>query len=195
MVQEGTSETQVRTNPDERKTRLEQVPGLLDVAANSFTQDMITDLSEKAVKAVELLDDLMQPEVLSLIQKIPAVSGSLERLLTQVQKLEESGTLATLIELANFVSIAKSSMTGPMISDTVERAITGLEMLDDMAQKGIFDLAKVMVDSLDQAKQDETKMDQPLGILKIAGMMKDPDVRRGLTLLMLFLKNWGKTLK
>lgn len=195
MVQEGTSETQVRTNPDERKTRLEQVPGLLDVAANSFTQDMITDLSEKAVKAVELLDDLMQPEVLSLIQKIPAVSGSLERLLTQVQKLEESGTLATLIELANFVSIAKSSMTGPMISDTMERAITGLEMLDDMAQKGIFDLAKGMVDSLDQAKQDETKMDQPLGIFKIAGMMKDPDVRRGLTLLMLFLKNWGKTLK
>lgn len=195
MVQEGTSETQVRRNPDERKTRLEQVPGLLDVAANSFTQDMIIDLSEKAVKAVELLDDLMQPEVLSLIQKIPSVSGSLERLLTQVQKLEESGTLATLIELANFVSIAKSSMTGPMITDTMERAITGLEMLDDMAQKGMLDLAKGMVDSLDQAKQDVAKMDQPLGIFKIAGMMKDPDVRRGLTLLMLFLKNWGKRLK
>lgn len=187
--------TQNAPDPEVAKNRMQQVPGLLDVAASSLTADMVTDLTEKAVKAVEILDDVMQPEVVALIQKLPDLTGMLDRLLTQVQKLEDHGTLASLIELANFVGVARASMTGPMITDTMERAVAGLEMLDDLTQKGVIDLANGMVDALDQAKGEQAKLDQPYGTFKIVGMMKDPDVRRGLTLLMLFLKNWGKTLK
>ncbi|WP_028987213.1 DUF1641 domain-containing protein [Thermicanus aegyptius] len=176
---------------DMEKSRLEQVTGLMDVAVSSLTPNMVTDLTEKAVRAVEMLDDLLQPEVLALIQKLPEVSASLERTLTYVQKMEKSGTLATLAELADFVAIAKSSMTGPMISDTMERAIAGLELVDDMVQKGVLDLAGGMVEALDQAQQDVGKLEKPMGMFQIAGMMKDPDVRQGLTFLMLFLKRWG----
>lgn len=187
-IQEGPGEASV-------KSRLEQIPILVDVASSSLTQEMILDMTERAVKAMEMLDDLMQPEVMALIQKLPSLTGLMDRLLDQVKKLEEHGTLSTLIELGNFASIARASMTGPMVTDTMERAIAGMEMLDDMAQKGIFELANGMVDALDRANAEQAQMDQPYGTFKIAGMMKDPDVRRGLTLLMLFLRNWGRTLK
>lgn len=180
---------------DTEKSRLEQVPGFLDVAAGSLTPDMVTDLAEKAVKAVEMLDDLLQPEVLSLIQKLPDLSAVLDRMLTYVQKMENSGTLAALVELADFVAIAKSSMTEPMISDTMERAIAGLEWVDDLAQKGVPDLAGRMVAALDEAQEDAGKLEKPLGFFQMAGMMKDPDVRRGLTLLLLFLKKWGASIR
>ncbi|MBE3553643.1 MAG: DUF1641 domain-containing protein [Thermicanus sp.] len=56
-------------------------------------------------------------------------------------------------------------------------------------------MAGGMIEALDQAQKDAGKLEKPMGIFQIAGTMKDPDVRQGLTLLMLFLKRWGASLK
>ncbi|WP_070121039.1 DUF1641 domain-containing protein [Bacillus marinisedimentorum] len=171
------------------KDRLEDTKEFASVALNSLTNEMVTDLAGKAVQAVELMDDILQPETISLMKKLPEVSKSLEGTLATVQRLEESGTLQTLSEMGEMVATMKASMTTPMITDMVEKAIGGVEMADEIVQHGSLELVQGMSKAFAEARHDRETADKPMTTMQMVKMMKDPEVREGLSLFLTFVKH------
>ncbi|RSK29039.1 DUF1641 domain-containing protein [Bacillus sp. HMF5848] len=174
----------------EHTTTMEYAKELIEVAIQSMTKEMVDEITKKAIASVELIDDIAQPETIELLKKLPDVSESLSRSLDEIKKLEQTGSLQTLIEVAEMIAAAKVSMTSTMVLDIVEKAIAGVELADDLTQKGAIPLATNMIASFTEA-MDEYEDKQPLSLLQLAKSMKDPNVRKGLSILVSFLKRFA----
>ncbi|NDI36914.1 hypothetical protein EPK97_19545 [Chengkuizengella sediminis] len=153
----------------------------------------MSNLAEKAVKASEIADGIIQPETIELLTILPEVSKSLQTTLLELKKIEESGTLQTLVQLAEFIGSTKQSITGTMISDMVEKAIKGIEIADTLVQKGSIDIAEGAVSAFDKAKLNRLGK-EPLTTMKLTLSLFDRDVREGLSLILDFLKFLPKEL-
>ncbi len=171
-----------------------KLQGFIEAAMQAVTAEMVNDIAVKVVSMIELADDVVQPETLSLLRKLPEVSESLERTLDEVKKIEENGTLNMLLQLSEMVGSMKQSMTGPMISDMMEKAIIGVEFADDLVQKGSLELVDGMITAFDKAKQDQLGKD-PLSVFQIIQSLSDRQTREGISLLLSFVKHLPKEIK
>ncbi len=166
----------------------EESKELLSAAMDSMTNEMVVELAQKAVSAIELLDDILQPETISLLRKLPETSRSLENTIDMVQKLEQTGSLKTLSELGEMAASMKASMTNAMVTDLAEKAIAGVELADDLLQQGSLEMVEGMSHAFAKAKQDMDSMDKAPSLKQIVLSLKDPEVRQGLGLMITFLK-------
>ncbi|HJV31601.1 MAG TPA: hypothetical protein VJ558_05350, partial [Bacillales bacterium] len=87
------------TVPKQEEQQLEKLKSFTESVLPSFTGDMVQDMAEKAVKGIELADELLQPELLDLLRVLPEVSQNLARTLVEIKKLEESGVFSSLFDL------------------------------------------------------------------------------------------------
>lgn len=183
----------VVTNEESNAT-MEKIQGFIEAAMQAVTAEMVNDIAVKVVSMIEVADDVIQPETLDLMRKLPDVSKSLENTLDEVKKLEESGTLDTLFRLSEMINTMKASMTGPMITDMVEKAIGGVELADDLVQKGAIDLVDGMITAFDIA-QEKREGQEALTLFQMMRSMSDPETREGISLLLAFVKELPKSLK
>ncbi|MBA4603362.1 DUF1641 domain-containing protein [Thermoactinomyces mirandus] len=161
---------------------------LISVALDSMTDEMVVELARKAVSAIELLDDILQPETISLLRKLPETGKSLENTLDMLQTLEQTDTLKTLIELGEMASSLKASITNTMVTDLTEKAISGIELADDLLQQGGLEMVQGMTNAFAKAEQNMKSTDQAPSLRQIVHSLKDPEVRKGLGLMIAFLK-------
>ncbi|SEA19324.1 Uncharacterized conserved protein YjgD, DUF1641 family [Thalassobacillus cyri] len=168
----------------ETKVKLES---FTEAAMQAVTAEMVTGIAEKVVEMIEVADDVLQPETIDLLRVLPQVSGNLQQTLMEVKKLEESGTLKTLVEAAELVQSMKSAVTGPMISDMMDKAIKGIELGDELVQKGAVELADGMVGAFDRAVQEQAD-EEPPSMVQLIRMMNDKETRKGLSLMLSFVK-------
>ncbi|WP_442598278.1 DUF1641 domain-containing protein [Neobacillus sp. D3-1R] len=171
----------------------DKIKDFADAALKGITGEMVSNMAEKGVKMVEMADDILQPETLSLLKALPEVAESLERTLLEVKRLEESGVLKSLLQLADLVSSMKQGMTGPMVTDMVEKAVKGVEIADTMVQLGALDLVEGMLTAFHKAQQ-ETQGKEPLTSMQLMKAVTQKDTREALTLMMSFLKTLPKEL-
>lgn len=179
------------TVPKQEQQPLEKLKGFTEAVMPSFTGDMVQDMAEKAIKGVELADEILQPETLDLLRVLPEVSKNLERTLLEVKRLEESGVFSTLFDLAQFVSYAKSAMTGDMVLDMTEKAIAGVELADTFVQKGTIDLATQAVTAFDEAKKERTGK-KPFTKMQLWKQVNQPETMEGISFLITFLQKFSK---
>lgn len=171
-----------------------KLQGFIEAAMQAVTADMVNDIAVKVVSMIEVADEAIQPETIDLLRKLPEVSKNLERILDEVKKIEENGTLYTFIQLSEMVGSMKQSMTGPMISDMMEKAITGVEIADDLVQKGSLELVDGMITAFNKAKQ-EREGKAPLSTYQIIRSLSEPQTREGLSLFLAFVKALPNELK
>ncbi|MDD9150262.1 DUF1641 domain-containing protein [Sporolactobacillus sp. CQH2019] len=167
----------------------EKIQGLINGAMQSVSTPMIEDTAAKAVRMIELADDVVQPETVDLMKKLPELSESLEKILDKAKRLEESGALDTLFQLSEMINAMKKSVTGPMITGAAEKIIRGVETADDLAQKIPFD---GMIAALDTAKKSRTGQ-KPMSLFKIIRALSDPNIRQDLSFLLAFLEELPKS--
>lgn len=175
----------------EQQKQLEKLQSFAESALPSFTGDMVQDMAEKAIKGVELADEILQPETLDLLRALPEVSKNLERTLLEIKKLEEGGVFTTLFNLAQLVSNAKNGMTGDMIMDIAEKAMAGVEMADGFVQKGAIDLATQAMTAFDDAKT-ERKGKKPFTKLQLWKQINQPETMEAMSFMMTFLQKFSK---
>lgn len=173
---------------------MDKIQGFIEAAMQAVTTEMVNDIAVKVVSMIEVADHIVQPETLDLMRKLPDVSKSLENTLDEVKRLEENGTLDTLFRLSEMINAMKASMTGPMITDMVEKAIGGIELADDLVQKGAINLVDGMITAFDTA-QEKQKDQEPLTLFQMIRAMSDPETRKGLSLLLAFVKELPQNLK
>lgn len=165
-----------------------------EAVLQSLTMEMVRELIAKIVAAVELMDEILQPETVALLRRLPDVSNSLSRVLTEVQRLEENGTLKILQEFGEMLAKMKDSMTGPMVTDMIAPAVKAVELADSLVQKGALELVESMLSAFESAKKECQKANQPLSLFQMFRAMSDPEVREGIRLFLSFAKTLPKEL-
>lgn len=181
------------TIPKEEQ-QLKKLKNFTESVIPSFTGEMVQEMAEKAVKGIELADEILQPETLELLRVLPTVSKNLERTLVEVKRLEESGVFSSLFDLAQLVSNAKNALTGEMISDMTEKAIAGVELADSFVQKGTIDIANQVLNAYEKAKQ-ERNGEKPFTKMQLLKMMNQPETLDSLGFLLVFAQKFSKEIK
>jgi len=179
--------------PQAQMNAQHKLVGFTDAAMNAVTNEMVSTIAETGVKMIEMADDLLQPETLSLLKALPDVAENLERTLKEIKRLEETGVLKSLIQLADMVAAMKGAMTGPMVTDMVEKAIKGVELADSFVQLGAIDLVEGMLTAFNNAQED-TKDKDPLSSMQLMKAVTQKETREGMTLMISFLQNLPKQL-
>jgi uncharacterized protein YjgD (DUF1641 family) len=156
---------------------------------------MVGRLVEKGTVALELLDDILQPETQALLRRLSGASDSLYRLLDHVQRLEESGALKTLAEMVELLDRLKSAWTGPMAAAAAEKAGKVIEAADDLVQKGYPELAVGILTAVESAREELRETDDSPSLFQLLRAMSDPEVRKGIHFLLSFAKALSKGLK
>src|SRR5690606_39334114 len=75
-------------------------------------------------------------------------------LLDLVQRLEESGVLKTLAEMAELLDRIKWAWTGSMAAAAAERAGKAIEAADDLVQKGYPELVDGVLTAVESAREE-----------------------------------------
>jgi uncharacterized protein YjgD (DUF1641 family) len=180
--------TVVEYTPDQTMSK---VKDFADAALQAVTSEMVTETATKLVKMVEFADDVIQPETLELLKVLPDVSKSLEHALLEVKKLEENGTLNTLFQVLSMIQSMKSALTGPMVTDLMDKAVKGVEVADEMLQKGSLDLVDGMVTAFQEAKYDRQEQ-EPMSMFQLLRTLSDKETRQGMSLLLAFVQKLPK---
>ncbi|PLR83681.1 hypothetical protein [Bacillus sp. V33-4] len=173
--------------PQSQIIEQDQLRSFTDAVLKGITAEMVSSMAEKGVKVVEMADDILQPETISLLKILPEVSASLERTLMEVKRLEESGVLKSLMQLADLAASMKQGMTGSMVTDMAEKAVSGVEIADSLIQLGALDLVEGMLKAFDEAKKDRAGK-APLTSMQLMKAMTSKETREGMSLLVSFLK-------
>jgi uncharacterized protein YjgD (DUF1641 family) len=182
------------TIPEKEEQQLKKLKSFTESVIPSFTGDMVQEISEKAVKGIELADELLQPETLELLRILPKVSKNLERSLLEVKRLEESGVFSSLFDLAQLASNAKSALTGEMISDMTEKAISGIELADSFIQRGAIDVANQVFNAFEKAKE-ERKGKKPFTKMQLFKMLNQSETMESLSFLVIFAQQFSNEIK
>ena len=164
-------------------------------ALRSMTAEMVGRLAEKGGVALELLDDILQPETQALLRRLSGASDSLCRLLDLVQRLEESGVLKTLAEMAELLDRIKWAWTGSVAAAAAERAGKAIEAADDLVQKGYPELVDGVLTAVESAREELRDTGGSPSLFRLLKTMRDPEVREGIYFLLSFAKALSKGLK
>lgn len=161
----------------------------------SITPEMVEGLVERGAAALELLDDILQPETLTLLRRLPEASDSLHRVLDLVQRLEESGALSALAEMVEVLTWLKSSGTGPMAAAAAVKAGKAVEAADDLVQRGFPELAHGILTAVESARGELREADDSPSLIQLLRTLSDPEVREGIRFMLSFAKALSKGLK
>ena len=179
--------------PQAQQKEQHKLVSFTDAAVNAVTGEMVSTIAETGVKMVEMAYDILQPETLSLLKTLPEVAENLERTLMEVKRMEETGVLKSLLQLADMAAAMKGAMTGPMVTDMAEKAIKGVELADSFVQLGAIDLVDGMLTAFHNA-QEETKDKEPLSSMQLMKAVTQKETREGMTLMISFLQHLPKQL-
>lgn len=166
-----------------------------EAVLQSMTVEMVEQLAEKGAVALELFDDILQPETQDFLRRLPEASESLSRLLDSAQQLEKSGALKNLAEIIELMAQLKNIWTGSMVTEAVEKAGKALEATDDLVQKGFPKLAAGILTAVESACKESGEQHEPVSLFQLLRMLSDPEVREGIRFLLSFAKVLPKVLK
>ncbi|MBT9282923.1 MAG: DUF1641 domain-containing protein [Hydrogenibacillus schlegelii] len=148
--------------------------------------------TEKAVGALEKLDDWLTEERLARLEALLRRSEEAAPLLDRLQAMHERGTLDALFEIAEFVAVAKSSMTQPMIQDVTGLFVRAAMALDDAVSAGLIDDLKALGEAYRTVKLGKETPPEPKSTLALIRALSDPEVRSALGFGLALFKHWAR---
>lgn len=182
--------------------------GTLDVLVNmsyalkslreALNDDAIMNLGSTLSNLMEVLSS-MNPRTSDGVKKLIEKAPELNEILNRVMDLKNSGTLDVLINM----SYALKSLRDALNDDAITNLGTTLSLIFEFLPKGLEFLNKAMSPPLSSLIEvwsgEEAKkiLANPENVTlgKLITMMKDPDIQRGLGVMMGMLKIIGKNFK
>lgn len=177
--------------PVQEQRQLDKLKSFTESVLPSFTGDMVQEIAQKAVKGIELSDEILQLETLDLLRSLPEVSKNLERILGELKRLEETGVFTNLFDFAQLASNAKKALTGEMILDMTEKALLGVELADSFVQKGAIDIANQVLTAYEKAKTERDGQ-KPFTKMQLLKQMNKPETMEGFSFLITFIQKFSK---
>ena len=154
------------------ETTLQEINAKLDRMA-----DVVDDLDRR----MESFDDFME-------DLGPIAHGALGIAQRQMGRLEEDGILAFASEVAQVGRTVATSFTPEDVRLLGDNVVGILETVRNLTQREVLEVADRAAGALSRPAEEK-----PAGTLKLLKAMRDPEVRRGMTILLGVLREMGET--
>ncbi|MBX0349987.1 MULTISPECIES: DUF1641 domain-containing protein [Haloarcula] len=189
-------EAAIEENPEavaDLVRRLDAVNERLDVLAlgeSALSDEMVRELADTGSTLAESADGLATDETVALAETIGENGGELRAAIESLVVLQQSGTLETVVEMAEVVSLVTAALDDEMV-----RSLAGTgSALGEVAQTAGEDDARngieTMLESVSAAERETPERVGPVGLLKAS---RDPDVQRGLGYLLAIARSIGRS--
>jgi len=142
--------------------------------------DRMADVVEDLDRRMESFDDFME-------DLGPIAHGALSIAQRQMGRLEEDGILAFGGEVVQVGRTVATSFTPADVRLLGQNAVSILETVRNLTQPEVLGVADKAAGALSRPAPD-----RPAGTLKLMKAMRDPEVRRGMTILLSVLKELGE---
>jgi uncharacterized protein YjgD (DUF1641 family) len=183
VMQDADLEAAIEENPEavaEFVRRLDAVNELLDVLAlgeRALTDEMARELAGTTATLAESADGLATEETVALAEAVGDNGEELEAALESLVRLQQSGTLEELVELADVVSLLTAALDDEMVRSL---ATTG-SSLGELAETAADDETREGLETVLQGVGDaEDEASVPVGLVGLLRASQDPDVQHGL---------------
>ncbi|GAW32043.1 DUF1641 domain-containing protein [Carboxydocella sp. JDF658] len=191
MSQPAQNVVHIVQNDSEAAGKTHQLLGLLNAAIDSMDASVVQNLVSTVVQIGEVADELNTPEMLELLREVQKAGKNLQSLIAEVNKLQESGAFEVLIELVGIVKSVKDSSTAGVVTDILKQVVELVSMLYQVLALGGGELLLGMINSLNEAIE-ENKNKQPKSMFAIIRQLNsDPDIKKSVNVLVSFLKKFS----
>lgn len=191
MSQPAQNVVHIVQNDSEAAGKTNQLLGLINAAIDSMDASVVQNLVSTVVQIGEVADELNTPEMIELLREVQKAGKNLQSLIAEVNKLQESGAFEVLIELVGIVKSVKDSSTAGVVTDILKQVVELVSMLDQVLALGGGELLLGMINSLNEAIE-ENKNKQPKSMFAIIRQLNsDPDIKKSVNVLVSFLKKFS----
>ncbi|HVJ49078.1 hypothetical protein [Desulfitobacterium sp.] len=181
-------------NESEAAGKTGQLLGLINAGIDSMDASVVQNLVSTLVQIGEVADELNTPEMIDLLREVQKGGKNLQSLIAEVNKLQESGAFDVLFELVGMVKSVKDSSTAGVVTDILKQVVELVSMLDQVLALGGGELLLGMMNSLNEAIE-ENKDKQPKSMFAIIRQLNsDPDIKKSMNVLVSFLKKFSNHL-
>jgi uncharacterized protein YjgD (DUF1641 family) len=180
--------------------------GTLDVVISSMyalktLKDMLNDdalhgIGEMISSLVELAKTATEPEVKVKLQSLLLKVSSLYEILGRVEELQRNGALDAVMDLAYALKTLKDMLNDDALHDLADKISVAVDFVArgheflDYINSPIFQVLGKVVTSEELRKSIQEP--SPIGLGKLISSLRDPEVQRGLGVVLALLKGIGK---
>jgi uncharacterized protein YjgD (DUF1641 family) len=187
-------EDAVAENPEEVVAfveRLGLVNDLLDttsLATAALDDRMVMELSETSSLLMESADGLATPETARLASSVGENAEDLDDALQTLVRLQQSGTLDELAQLADGVSLATAALDDEMIQTLARTGSRLGEVVDTAAEPETVRGINRALHAVGEAGSEDP---EPIGAVGLVRALRDEEVRRGMGFLVALARGLG----
>lgn len=172
--------------------RLDAVNELLDVLAlgeSALTDEMVVELADTGSTILESADGLATDETVVLAEQIGANGSELQDAIETLLRLQRSGTLDELAELAEVGSLLTAALDDEMVTTLVGTGESLGEVADTAADTDTSAGLEMLLDGIGTAERGDI---DPIGPVGMVRGLRDPDVQYGLGYLLAIARAIGR---
>ncbi|WP_254525658.1 DUF1641 domain-containing protein [Natrinema caseinilyticum] len=172
--------------------RLDAVNELLDVLAlgeSALTDEMVVELADTGSTILESADGLATDETVALAHQIGANGDELQDSIETLMRLQRSGTLDEIAELAEVGSLLTAALDDEMVTTLVGTGESLGEVAESAADTDTSAGLETLLDGIGTAERTDPGPVGPVGMVR---GLRDPDVRYGLGYLLAVARAIGR---
>ena len=158
--------------------RAEETDLARELAEANRKLDVLVDAMERLHHRVESLEELRE-------DLWPMVEGASHQIAGRLHELERNGTLGFIRESVRMAGVVATSFSEEDVRLLAENVVTILRTVRNLTQPEVLEVADRAATALQQV---ETAPDRKVSLLRA---LRDPEVRRGMTLMLTVLRELG----
>ncbi|WP_458208473.1 DUF1641 domain-containing protein [Haladaptatus sp. NG-SE-30] len=190
-------EEAIAENPEEVARLMERlglVNGVLDAAevgTAALDDRMVAELAGTAGTLAEAADGLATQETVELSESVGENGTELADALETLVRLQESGTLDELAQLADLVSLLSGALDDEMVATLVGAGSSLGEVADTASDPDTIRGMETLLHAVGDASDPETPPER-VGMVGMLRATRDPEVQTGLGFMLAIAKALGR---
>jgi len=188
-------ESLVADNPEEVARlleRLDEVNELLDVASlltAAADDEMVQSVTETGTNLGMAADGMATDELVQLGDAVGENADDLAEGLEALARLQRTGTLDDLLELAQIASLLTAAMDDEMVMSLSNLGSQLGGVADTAAEEDVSRGLESVLHAVGDATSEEV---EPVGAIGLAKAIRDPEVKAGLGVALALVKGLGE---
>jgi uncharacterized protein YjgD (DUF1641 family) len=186
----------IRENPDAVATfidRLDAVNELLEVielGENALDDEMVSSISRTAGPLIEAADDLATDQTVELATTVGNNGAELNEALETLLRLQRTGTLEELVEIAEVASLLTAALNDEMVQSVAGTGTSIAELADTAAGDDTRQGLESVLIAVGEAEREGVSQVGPLGLVRAT---RDEEVQAGLGYMLVLAKALGRS--
>ena len=179
-------------SPEEIKT-LKDFLNLGRSLTSSLTSSQIASLASGMGQIMPLLQTLSDPGIQKLLQALAESSGTVVDLIRLVDAYYKSGTIRKGLELATLLGVVRDALSTQAVAKLAEDTNALMVTVDQAAaQFGGLAGIQTALESAKEASKETAQDTSTVGLMRLLGALKEPEVQRVIKFLLHFAKSVSK---